>query len=654
MTTAALAVSVLAICAYGAAATLRFRAPAGTAPLAVLCLGTVWMCAWGYAGMLVPGGILWYAGAGAALVYTIVKMKKTGVKPCAAQIFTPGFVLFAAASLALCLILSIRRPMFVSWDEFSFWGTASKLTKIHHTLYPAVESNMYGKLAYPPAIPLVSYLAQFLSPGFRDWAAMAGYDMMLCAAFAAVISSLDLRGRRTGLFAGVLCLLLPLFFEPASVAGGLSFVYRTLLSEMFLGALFGGALAVWFAEPEKNAGTALRFALVLTVLCLTKDAGLVLMLAALMIAGLDLLIFERRRFVFGRLHGMAAVAAALGLVLVLAGTAYPGWNRYFGSAVAIDRTAGDGAAGLTMGQIVLTGLQELLGIGRTERFTTILHRMAGAYFTRRVSVLGSGFVTTLGILAVCAAVFFVMKKNRRWKAVCFAAAGLAGLGGMMLFNLFAYVYVFDEASGMGLIDYERYLCFYYFGWMLGAVCLLVCEAHAARARIAVLGLTAVICVLGFAKVPLSRTLLAPGVANSDMRVQVNVRCEEIRSVCREGDVIFLVSQLDDANRWYRYAHELEPLRVLPMLGGTLVAHDDGTWDAPSVTEISPQELGAWLQKNGCTYLYIDHAVDYDTQGYTALFTDELRSFYEDGVRLYRAVTQNGCYRFEPAGKAGVP
>ncbi len=654
MTTAALLVSLLAVCAYSAVLTLRFRAPAGTAPLAVLCAGTVWMCAWGYAGMLIPGGVLWYAGAAAALGYSIRKMKKTGVKQCAARLFTPGFVLFAGASLALCLILSFRRPMFVAWDEFSFWGTASKLTKIHNTLYPAVESNMYGKLAYPPAIPLMSYLAQFLSPAFHDWAAMAGYDLMLCAAFAAVVSSLEGRGRRTGLFAGTLCLLLPLFFEPASVAGGLSFVYRTLLSETFLGALFGGALAVWFAEKEKNAGTALRFALVLTVLCLTKDVGLVLMLAALMIAGIDLLFFERRQFSFIRLHGMAAVAAALVLVLVLAGTAYPGWNRYFGAAVSIDRTAGDGAAGLTMGQIVLTGVQELLGIGRTERFTTILHRMAGAYFTRRVSVFGSGFTTTLVILAVCAAAFFAMKKGRRAKAVSFAVTSLAGLGGIMVFNLFAYVYVFDEASGLGLIDYERYLCFYYFGWMLGALCLLLGQADAPRARFAVPVLTAAVCTLGLVNVPLSRTLLAPGVANSDMRVQVNQRCEEIRSACGEKDVIFLVSQLDDANRWYRYAHELEPLRVLPMLGGTLVAHDDGTWDAPSVTEISPEELSVWLQEKGCTYLYIDHAADYDTQGYTALFTDGLRGFYDDGVRLYRAVTQDGQYRFEPAGKAGVP
>lgn len=634
--------------------TLRFRAPAGTAPLAVMCAGTMWMCMWGYAGMLAVGGVLWYVGAAAALGYSVITMKKTGVKPCAARLFTPGFVLFAGACFVLCIVLCIRRPMFVSWDEFSFWGTASKLTKLHNTLYPAVESNMYGKLAYPPAIPLVSYLAQFLAPKFNDWAAMAGYDMMLCAAFAAVISGVGASLKRTGLFAAVLCLLLPFFFEPASVAGGISFVYRTLLSEIFLGALFGGALAVWFAEKEKTAATALRFALVLAVLCLTKDAGLVLMLAALLIAGMDLLVFERKQFAFGKLRGIAAVGGALVLVLLVAGTAYPGWNHYFSATLSVDRTAGDGAAGLSMGQVVITGLKELFGIGTTEHFAVILKSMAVAYFTRKVSVFGSGFATTLVILAVCAAAFWAGGKGKRARTVLFAVTGLIGLGGMMLFNLFAYVYVFDEGSGLGLIDYERYLCFYYFGWMLGALCLLFSEADSVRARMMIPTGTAAACVLCALFVPLSRTVLAQGVANSDMRAQVNLRCEEIKEVCTDEDTIFLVSQLDDANRWYRYAHELEPLRVLPMLGGTLVAEDDGTWEAPSVTEISPEDFRAWLYKNGCTYLYIDHAVDYDTQGYTALFTDELRGFYQDGVRLYRAVTKDGVYQFEPVGKAGVP
>ncbi|MDO5601940.1 MAG: hypothetical protein Q4G07_04145 [Oscillospiraceae bacterium] len=654
MTLLALLAALLCVCAYSGVLALRWRVPSGAAPLAVLCGGILWLCAAGYAGVLWLGGLLWYLGGLGALGHCAVQIKKTGVKQAFSALFTPGFVLFLGAALGLCLVLCLRAPQFTFWDEFSFWGTASKLTKLHDALYPAVESSMAGKLAYPPAIPLISYLFQFLAPSFQDWAAMAAYDVMLCACFGAVLSGLPVKKRRTGLFAGVLCLLLPFLFETATLAGGLSFVYRTLLSEIFLGCLFGAALAVWFSAKEKTGGTALRFALALTVLCLTKDVGLVLTAAAALIAGADLLFFHRKTFHFYRIKGWAAVFAALAVVILLAGTAYPGWNAYFGAATAIDRTAGDGAAGLTMQGVLFSGLKELLGIGRSAQFTQVFMNMARAWFTEKVSLLGSGFTTTLCILAVCALAFFTRPKGRRAPAAVYFCTGAVGLGGMMLYHLFAYVYVFDAAAGLALIDYGRYLGLYYLGWMLGAVCLLLPFNEGRRGRAALLGCTAGVAVLCALCAPLSRSLLAPGVAQSDQRQLINLRASEAAGVCGPGDKIFVVSQFDDARRWYQYAHELEPVRTLPMLGGTLIAPGGDMGDAPDQKEISPEGLRAWLEGQGCTYLLIDQAGEYDTQGYTALFTDGLRAYRQDGVRLYRAVEKDDALWFEPCGKAGVP
>lgn len=646
--------AVLCICAYSAALALRCHTPSGAAPLAVLCGGILWLCAAGYAGLLWAGGLLWYLGGAAALGYSVWKIKQAGVKKALKRLLTPGFVLFLGGSVALYLVLCLRAPQFTFWDEFSFWGTASKLTTLHDTLYPAIESSMAGKLAYPPAIPLISYLFQFLSPVFCDWAAMAGYDVMLCACFGAVLSGLPVKKRRTGLFAGVLCLLLPVLFEAATLAGGLVFVYRTLLSETFLGCLFGAALAVWFSAKEKTGGTALRFALVLTVLCLTKDVGLVLTVAAALIAGADLLLFHRKNFHFYKLRGWLAVIAALALLLLLAGTAYPGWNAYFGAAAAIDRTAGDGAAGLTMQGVLLNGFKELLGIGRSAQFTQVTGNMARAYFTEKVSLLGSGFTTTLGIFAVCALSFLARPKGKKAPAAVFFCTGLAGLAGMMLFHLFAYVYVFDAASGLSLIDYGRYLGLYYLGWTLGAFSLLFTAAENRLGRTAVMGGAAAVIAICACCAPLSHTLLAPGVAQSDQRQLVNLRASQAAGLCGSEDKVFLVSQFDDARRWYMYAHQLEPVRMLPMLGGTLIAPGSDMGTAPDQKEVSPEQLRAWLKQQGCTYLLIDQAGEYDTQGYTALFTDGLRAYQQEGVRLYRAVEKEGVLWFEPCGKAGVP
>lgn len=642
-----------AICSYSAFFSVSFRMPIGIAPITTICGAILWLYLFGYFDLLWLGGLLWHLGAIAALAVCVYMGKKAGLRRTFLELLEPGFVLFSAVSLVLILVLFFRKPMFVFWDEFSFWGTASKITVLHDTLYPAVESSMYGKLAYPPAVPLLSYLFHFFSYEFADWGAMAGYDVMLCACFAAVLSSLHKKQAYTGFLFGTVCLLLPLLFETSSIIGGMVFVYRTLLSEIFLGCLFGAALAVWFSGTEKNTNTVVAFAAILTVLCLTKDVGLVLSLAAMLIAGMDLLLFHRKEFTLFRLRSWAAIGVALLILVVIAGMAYPSWNRYFASVTEIDRTAGDGAAGLTMGGVLLTGFQELLGIGRTEYFTSVLHRMAGAFFTEKVSAFGSGFITSLVIMAICVGAYFARPKGKRAAAFTYFFTGCLGLGGMMLFHLFAYVYVFGSESGLNLIDYTRYLGFYYFGWMLGALTLLIPHVQNKQSRAASLGIALAVVLVAFHTAPISRTLFAPYIANSDGRALIHFRTEEIREQCNTEDRVFLVSQFDNANRWYQYAYELEPIRLLPMLGNVLAVNEDYMGDPVGETVISVEEYRNWLQKQGCTYIFIDQASEYDGMGYTDLFTDHLDGYYKEGVRLYRAVIKNGIYQFEPCGKAGV-
>ena len=40
-----------------------------------------------------------------------------------------GLLFFAAASLVIWVLFAVLQPMFVEWDEFTFWGMAAKLLK---------------------------------------------------------------------------------------------------------------------------------------------------------------------------------------------------------------------------------------------------------------------------------------------------------------------------------------------------------------------------------------------------------------------------------------------------------------------------------------------------------------------------------------------
>mgnify|MGYP000967081026 CR=1 FL=1 len=74
----------------------------------------------------------------------------------------PALVLFVLAGAALWLWFAVSRPVFLRWDEFSFWGTACKMTKVNHCLHPAAPGNLSAR-AYLPGMMVLSYLFQFFS-----------------------------------------------------------------------------------------------------------------------------------------------------------------------------------------------------------------------------------------------------------------------------------------------------------------------------------------------------------------------------------------------------------------------------------------------------------------------------------------------------------
>ena len=111
-----------------------------------------------------------------------------------------------------CLLYtSIRQPLFSDFDEFSFWGTAAKLTKVNDTLYTECEVGWAWQATQNPGLITLSYFLQFLG-SFAPWKVYLAYDALLFACFGAVLGATGWKKYENAVALGLICWCVPWFF----------------------------------------------------------------------------------------------------------------------------------------------------------------------------------------------------------------------------------------------------------------------------------------------------------------------------------------------------------------------------------------------------------------------------------------------------------
>ena len=111
--------------------TKKWNVPAGISPLFVLYATILWYSVLASVNLLFPAGILWFAAAVLALVWLVRKRGEIRWK----ELITPSTAFFLVASVAVIAVFAVRQPLFMEWDEFSFWGIAPKVVKSTGQLY---------------------------------------------------------------------------------------------------------------------------------------------------------------------------------------------------------------------------------------------------------------------------------------------------------------------------------------------------------------------------------------------------------------------------------------------------------------------------------------------------------------------------------------
>lgn len=622
---------------FCAALSARTGVEAALLPLPTLGCVAVVLLIGGCLGVL-PGA-LWLCLALLLAVGCLLAMKAGGNR-CLAALQSPGLVLFLAGSALFWVLFAVNQPMFTQWDEFTAWGLAPKMLKETGIFYAADPVNLAAYQTYP-ATSLITYFYQGLSPEFSEWQCLAALDSLALACVCAAAGLSRKKWPAAVLLFG--CgVLLPYFFSTIP-AGTASTVYANAMADLPLAMLFGGALCVYFGAGPLAAAPALA------LLTMTKDIAFAYGLIAVFVLFVYELAGSPRQWL--RHLGRSVLLAVPVLAVFLL------WGRYC-AAVDPNTTVGGavGSGGMSYGAVLVGGVQQLLGIGREPKFAQIMDLMAHAFTGRRVCLLGSGLVTVLVITLVAAAAWFCAEQGAPRRRVLAVYAAMAFcFAALYVFHLILYFYNFAEPEALALKDYERYLSSYYLGWLLVMLCLLGRGSRARLTGLAVGG--AAVC---FAAVFLWRGVPVAGFwSGTDslytLRADVQRRAAVANEVLDWDDRVLVISQGDDATRWYYYKYELTA-KVVNGYGGIYWGGEDKThrWDSDFMNLVESlnwekydyqavcniHSLVDYLAEMDCQYLLIDRADDYLEQ--------EFSPYFEGGLTPDMPAT---LYRFEGKDKA---
>ena len=597
-------------------------------PLPVLSGAVVVLYLCGIAGVLRAGAVLVLLALAAVWVLGLVQLRPAGVfKAWQSALHAPGFALFLGGAAFIWVLFCVQEPMFTQWDEFTAWGLAPKMVVERGAFYVADPVNLKASFTYP-ATSLITFLFQPFGH-WAEWACLAAIDTLALTCLAAA-AALPRERWACGVLVFVAGFLLPLFFS-ATPTGSYATQYVNAMADLPLAMLFGGVFCLYYAVGREKR-TFWLTALPLAVLTLTKDICFAYGLIAAFLIGLDLLFAAdgpvKKAF-------PKALLKAGGLAVVVL-AAFLSWGRYTAAVTpTADTAASVGSEGLSYGAVLVGGFKQLLGIGRTEKFAQIMAAMGSAFFTRRICLLGGGVIAVAAITMVAAAAWLAAEKGPARRRVLAAHLGFAFCFAVLyLFHLILYNYNFSDIEGLALKDYDRYLAPYYQAWMLAMLCLLARSAKEQLGQLALGGAAAVImAVFCWRGIPAAGFWTG---ANSlyTLRADVQNRADTMNTVLNWPDRVLVISQGDDATRWYYYRYELTA-QVVNGFGGFYgrLGETQDRWDSDFMNLVEsenwtlydykavcvPDTLVAYMAEKDCDYILIDRADDYLQREFSPLF-----------------------------------
>lgn len=607
------------------------RVPAALSPLLVLCCTVLWFSAAGCLDVLRVAGYLYFGAAIAAGIFLFA-----GPKRPSRDVLHPVLLSFFVGSLLLLCLFAARQPLYTSWDDFSFWGTAAKLTSLSDRLFTVDEIGWTWPATQKPGLIVLSYFFNFFG-SYAPWRAIYAYDLLLLAAFCAIGSAVKKEQWNLFFPSLLLCVLIPyvlVLYRPLQYPAD---VYRSLLSDIPMGVLFGAVFLVGFAL-SRDGHSPLWTLPVLAVLVYVRDTALPPALIAAVTLALQHLLLDRHLRLGTRIRNAL-------LLLAVPVAAFFSWTFYLQTVLQVDPMGNLGGTGtISTTEMLTQGVLQLFGVGTTEKFSSILQKMVLYYWQPRTTMLGSGLRVTLVILAVLGAAWlFSADKTHRRRCVLFTVLSSLGFLGFFLFTDFCFAFIFKEDVYTTLIGYERYLYPYYIGWLLASLWLLADCAGGSRRllrsapALVLFGMTA---LFGW----LVSTVLLPGYSVLDYNstalhdhTAIQQKADSVqRLIDGDTDPIYFLCAGDNGGLWFEYSCALLPCQLTYGNGsGTPAPKVDADEDDPAYGPAVREWMLSQLQQADCAYVLVIRTDEALLRDYGPLFSDGLQMCADGRSALYR-------------------
>lgn len=339
--------------------------------------------------------------------------------------------------------------MFVSWDEFTHWGTVVKSLYSFDALGSLKDANILLK-SYLPGTSLFQYF--FVRPfsEFIEYPAYIAQNMLFFSIISTFIKKFDLKNF---LFI-ISALLIPLLM-------GISF-YSTLYVDCILGILFGSIfLFYYYYEFPKNSFSIVMILATSIILTLTKDMGFVFAGIALLILFFDSLIFQKnslKNFFSHTTSSLQKIKKSLFLTSPLLAIILIQliWQMHL-------KIAGVSSYWLNSSRI---NPQSFLQWNLLPYQKEVINIFKNALFNKPVLPLEYPIIKILLLIAVVAIILSITIRIKNIKPIRLIATFLGIIAGnifYILILLIFYIFLIGEYGALTLSCYERYLYSYLIG-----------------------------------------------------------------------------------------------------------------------------------------------------------------------------------------------
>ncbi len=408
------------------------------------------------------------------VLLTITAIKNKGIS----SYLSTAVKMVNIASVAFLLIYAINQPLFYYWDEYSFWGTAAKVTKELGALYTYTPHILTHLNAIPPASSILSYIMQFFSPDFYDHGLYFAYAFAALVVFGCIAEIVENYTEKKFLSPIIfLILMLGVFLQTyhGAVQGysSQSYAYGTAMSDFTIAVFALATLALYFTDR-----TRLFYLLGIIPLVFIKDVGIVF---AVLTVGV-IFSFE----FFAKCKSISKIIVGLLLGITITVGVYYAWDAY--SFATLQRNAEsliDGEEQLLPHELKYYQNPSVENIetatvpqGQTPTSDNLIVSIVGSIFFEesrsdrqnevlseiRTQFLSSAtiagikdyilfiFIISLGVLAAV-----LMPKKYR---IAFIISNIG-----LIVGLFLYIHsisYFISGFGDGMVEYPRYTVPYYY------------------------------------------------------------------------------------------------------------------------------------------------------------------------------------------------